>query len=185
MTADQPEVPAGWHLISLDSVGSTNEEAKSLAQSGADAGTVVWAREQVAGRGRHGRTWSSPRGNLYLSILQRPDCRPADAPQLGFVTGVALADALTALTEVPVSLKWPNDLMIGGKKASGILLESSAGADARLEWLVIGVGVNVKVHPADVPDVTSLREAGATVSVEQLLSTFLEELYRVTEQWRR
>lgn len=185
MTTSQPEVPAGCHLVSLDSVGSTNEEAKALAQQGAEAGTVVWAREQVAGRGRHGRTWSSPRGNLYLSILQRPDCRPADAPQLGFVTGVALADALESLTDAPAALKWPNDLMIAGKKASGILLESSADADGQLDWLVIGVGVNVEVFPADLPDVTSLQEAGALVSVEELLSAFLDRLIRYTDQWRQ
>ena len=89
MSAQQPDVPAGCHLISFDSVGSTNEEAKKLAQSGAEAGTVVWARQQTAGRGRHGRSWASPPGNLYLSVIQRPDCHPADAPQLGFVTGVA------------------------------------------------------------------------------------------------
>jgi BirA family biotin operon repressor/biotin-[acetyl-CoA-carboxylase] ligase len=185
MSTPQPDLPAGCHLIPLDSVGSTNEEAKALARSGAEAGTVVWAREQVAGRGRHGRTWASPRGNLYLSILQRPDCRPADAPQMGFVTGVALADALGKLTDIPVALKWPNDLMINGKKASGILLESTANADGRLTWLIIGVGVNVEIFPPELPDVTSLLEAGATVSVENLLSVFLERLFWYTEQWRQ
>lgn len=184
MTAVQPDVPAGCHLIAIDSVGSTNEEAKVLAQSGADAGTVVWAREQLAGRGRHGRTWTSPRGNLYLSVLQRPDCRPADAPQMGFVAGVALADAITRLSDVPVALKWPNDLMVKGKKASGILLESAADADGHLAWLVIGTGVNVEIFPDDLPDVTSLRAAGAVITVEDLLSAFLERLFLYAELWR-
>jgi BirA family biotin operon repressor/biotin-[acetyl-CoA-carboxylase] ligase len=184
MTAAQPIVPDDCHLISLDSVGSTNEKAKSLAQSGAEAGTVVWSREQTEGKGRHGRTWSSPRGNLYLSIIQRPDCRPADAPQMGFVTGVALADAIAQLSDVPVALKWPNDLMINGKKASGILLESAADAKGRLDWLVIGVGVNVESFPSDLPDVTSLREAGATITVEGLLSVFLERLFWHADEWR-
>lgn len=185
MSAPQPDLPAGCHLIALDSVGSTNEEAKALAVAGADAGTVVWAREQLAGRGRHGRTWTSPRGNLYLSVLQRPDCRPADAPQMGFVTGVALADALARLTDIPVALKWPNDLTINGKKASGILLESAADANGQLAWLVIGVGVNVAIVPADLPDTTSLHDAGARLSVEDLLSAFLERLFWYSEQWRR
>jgi BirA family biotin operon repressor/biotin-[acetyl-CoA-carboxylase] ligase len=184
MTAAQPIVPDDCHLISLDSVGSTNEEAKTLAQSGAEAGTVVWAREQLAGRGRHGRTWSSPRGNLYLSILQRPDCGPAEAPQMGFVTGVALADAITRLSDVPVALKWPNDLTIEGKKASGILLESAADANGRLAWLVIGTGVNVELFPDDLPDVTSLRAMGAAITVEDLLSSFLERFFFHAEQWR-
>ena len=119
MSAPQPEVPAGCHLITFDSVDSTNEEAKAFALSGAEAGTVVWARQQVAGKGRHGRTWESPAGNLYLSLIQRPDCRPADAPQLGFAAGVALADALAGLTDIPVTLKWPNDLMIIGNRRAG------------------------------------------------------------------
>lgn len=184
MSAPQPEVPAGCHLIVFDSVDSTNQEAKALAQSGASAGTVVWARQQVAGRGRHGRSWSSPPGNLYLSVIQRPDCRPADAPQLGFVAGVALAETLGRLSDIPVTLKWPNDLMANGKKASGILLESAADADGRMDWLIIGTGVNVELSPADLPDVTSLHEEGAKISVEALLSTFLERLFWHIGQWQ-
>ncbi len=184
MTAPQPDVPAGCQLISFDSVGSTNEEAKTFAQSGAEAGTVVWARQQIAGRGRHGRSWTSPPGNLYLSVIQRPDCRPADAPQLGFATGVALADALATLSDIPVALKWPNDLMINGKKASGILLESAADGDGRLAWVIVGVGVNVELSPRELSEVTSLHEEGAKISVEALLSTFLERLFWHTEQWR-
>ena len=184
MTAAQPVVPDDCYLICLDSVGSTNENAKTLAQSGAEEGTVVWSREQTAGKGRHGRTWTSPRGNLYLSIIQRPDCRPADAPQMGFVTGVALANAITRLSDVPVALKWPNDLMIEGKKASGILLESAADAKGRLDWLVIGTGVNVEIFPDELPDVTSLRAAGAEITVEDLLSAFLERLFLYAELWR-
>ena len=184
MSEQQPHVPAGCHLISFDSVGSTNEEAKTLAQSGAQAGTVVWARQQVAGKGRHGRTWASPPGNLYLSIIQRPDRSPADAPQLGFAAGVALADAINRLSDVPVALKWPNDLLINGKKASGILLESAAHADGRLAWVVIGTGVNVERSPPDIQGVTSLHEEGARLSVEDLLTTFLERLYWHVGQWQ-
>ncbi len=184
MNAPQPDVPAGCHLIALDSVGSTNEEAKKLAQSGAESGTVVWARQQVAGRGRHGRVWVSPPGNLYLSIIQRPDCRPADAPQLGFVAGVALAEALGRLCDIPVALKWPNDLLVNGKKASGILLESAASADGRMDWVIIGAGVNVENSPAEVPEVTSLCEEGAQIAVEALLSAFLERLFWHIAQWR-
>lgn len=184
MSGPQLDLPAGCHLIALDSVGSTMEEAKALAQAGAEAGTVVWAREQLAGRGRHGRSWASPPGNLYLSVIQRPDCRPADAPQLGFATGVALADGLATLGEGVVALKWPNDLMINGKKASGILLESAADGDGRLDWVIIGVGVNVANSPSELPDVTSLKEEGVNVSVEDLLATFVERLFWHTEQWQ-
>ncbi len=184
MSGPQPDVPAGCQLISLDSVGSTNEEAKALAQTGADAGTVVWAREQISGRGRHGRSWASPPGNLYLSIIQRPDCSPANAPQLGFATGVALADTLVRLGDSAVALKWPNDLLINAKKASGILLESAADGDGRLAWVIVGVGVNVENSPPKLPDVTSLHEEGVNVTVEDLLETFLERLFWHTEQWQ-
>ncbi len=184
MTSAQPDVPAGCHLIARDSVGSTNEEAKALAQSGAEAGTVVWAQSQAAGKGRHGRVWDSPPGNLYLSIVQRPKCPPADAPQLGFVTGVALADALGRLTDVPAALKWPNDLMINGRKASGILLESAADAEGRLAWVVIGTGVNVALSPADLPEVTSLREEGADLAVADLLTAFLDRFFWYAGQWQ-
>lgn len=184
MTALQPEVPAGCQLIVHDSIGSTNEEAKALAQQGAPAGTAVWAREQRAGRGRHGRSWTSPRGNLYLSVIQRPDCAPAAAPQLGFVAGVALAEAIAGLTGLAVALKWPNDVMIDGKKASGILLESAARADGTLAWVVIGSGVNVALSPSDLPGVTSLREAGADIAVEALLTAYLARLCQNAERWR-
>ena len=174
-----------WRTVPVDNDHEEqDEEAKALAQSGAEAGTVVWAREQTAGKGRHGRSWTSPRGNLYLSIIQRPNCRLADAPQMGFVTGVALADALQWLVNVPIALKWPNDLMIEGKKASGILLESAADAKGRLDWLVIGVGVNVESFPSGLPDVTSLRETGATISIEGLLSVFLERLFWHADEWQ-
>ncbi len=184
MSMQQPDMPAGCHLITLDSVGSTNEEAKAFAQSGAETGTVVWARQQTAGRGRHGRTWSSPLGNLYLSVIQRPDCRPVDAPQLGFVAGVALAEAVRQLSDIPLALKWPNDLLANGKKASGILLESAADADGWMDWLIIGTGVNVELSPAEIPDVTSLHEEGAKISVESLLCAFLERLFWYSEQWQ-
>ena len=184
MSTQRLDVPAGCHLVTFDSVGSTNEEAKALAQSGAEAGTVVWARRQLAGKGRHGRTWASPPGNLYLSIIQRPNSRPADAPQLGFATGVALAEALERLCDIPAALKWPNDLMIDGKKASGILLESAANADGSLAWVVIGTGVNVERSPGDIPGVTSLHEEGARLTVEDLLAAFLERLIWHIGDWQ-
>lgn len=185
MSLPQPVVPAGCHLISLDSVGSTNEEAKAAASSGAAAGTVIWAGQQHTGKGRHGRVWESPPGNLYLSILQRPNCTPADAPQMGFVTGVALMEALGALSEVPAALKWPNDLLVNGKKASGILLESAASPDGQVAWLVIGVGVNLANSPSELPSVTSLKAEGEAISVERLLSAFLERLFGYTALWEK
>ena len=89
-----PLLPAGWRLDARVTVGSTNEEAKRLALEGASEFTVVWALEQTSGRGRRGRTWTSPRGNLYLSIVLKPEVPPSEAAQIGFVASVALADTL-------------------------------------------------------------------------------------------
>ena len=87
-----PVLPDGWTLVALQSVGSTNDEAARLAEAGAPEGTVVWAREQTGGRGRRGRAWASPVGNLYSSTILRPDCPAARAAELGFVAALAVAD---------------------------------------------------------------------------------------------
>ncbi len=148
--SERPRLPPAYRLIALDSVGSTNDEAKSLAAAGAEDGTVVWAREQTAGRGRQGRRFVSPRGNLYCSfVLRPPGSALAQAAQLGMVAAVALADALLGLLPAAAEIrqKWPNDLLVNGRKVSGILLESSALGPDRLDWLVLGLGVNVTSHP--------------------------------------
>ena len=90
-----PVLPDGWRLVALDSVGSTNDEATRLADAGAPEGTVVWAREQTGGRGRRGRAWASPVGNLYTSTVLRPDCPAARAAELGFVSALAVADIVS------------------------------------------------------------------------------------------
>jgi BirA family biotin operon repressor/biotin-[acetyl-CoA-carboxylase] ligase len=179
------QVPSGCRLIAHETVGSTNEEAKRLAETGATDGTAVWALEQTAGRGRHGRQWSSPKGNLYLSAVFRPKCRIAEAPQLGFVVGVAMASAIRALSDIPAELKWPNDLLVSGKKVSGILLDSSDGGAGGVAWVIAGVGVNVEVHPEDIDGADSLRAFGATFSVEELLEAFLSRLFDLIGVWSR
>lgn len=181
---DHPDVPPGCQLIVRDSVGSTSEDARKLAGEGAPGLTIVWAREQTAGRGRHGRDWHSPRGNLYLSILLRPDCPIAEAPQIGFVVGAAMARAIRDIAGADVALKWPNDLLLAGEKVSGILLESAARADGRLDWVVAGIGVNVDSQP-DVPAATCLRAAGHDVTVEALLEGFLPNLVDLLAIWAR
>ncbi|MFL2655428.1 MAG: biotin--[acetyl-CoA-carboxylase] ligase [Alphaproteobacteria bacterium] len=183
MTLKKTDLPTNCHLISFDILDSTNEEAKKLASGGAKSGTVVWAREQVLGRGRYGRTWDSPYGNLYLSIIQRPTCFPSDATQLGFVTGVALAEALLSICNIEIALKWPNDIMANGKKASGILLESSINPNKSLEWLVIGVGLNIEKFPSDIENSTSLHKEGAEVTLENVLITFLHYFFNYVEKW--
>src|SRR6266436_1207365 len=113
MNAPGPLLPDGYRLKRYEVVGSTNDEAKALARAGTPEGTLVWAAAQTAGRGRRGRAWQSPPGNLYLSLVLRPDGPAARAPQLGFVAALALGDALDQLAGPGLQLryKWPNDLL--------------------------------------------------------------------------
>ncbi|MDH5188613.1 MAG: biotin--[acetyl-CoA-carboxylase] ligase [Rhodospirillaceae bacterium] len=150
MAASAPELPSDYHLVKLGDVDSTNLEAKRQAELGAPDKTLVWASSQSAGRGRRGRAWSSPEGNTYFSILLRPDGNGANAMQLGFVMANAIAKSISAIlpNETKVETKWPNDVLVNGKKISGILMESEIDSDAKsLKWLIIGVGINISAHP--------------------------------------
>ncbi len=136
-----------------DSVGSTNDEARLLAREGAAHGTVVTAREQIAGRGRQGRGWASPPGNLYLSAVLRLELPLARIAELSFVAALAVADAVDAVLPAGrlSTLKWPNDVLVDGAKIAGILIEQAERAT------IVGIGVNIGHHPANTPyPVTSL-----------------------------
>ena len=176
-----PVLPDGWTLVALQSVGSTNDEAARLAAAGAAEGTVVWAREQTAGRGRRGRHWASPVGNLYTSAIVRPDCPAARAAELGFVAALAVADMVPAGR--PVRLKWPNDVLVEGAKVAGILPESSIGADGQAEHVILGIGVNVGFAP----ELPEMRYPGACLggTVEIALETLAAALAQRLARWRR
>ena len=184
-----PALPAGWRLDARARVGSTNEEAKKHALAGAPEFTLVWALEQTEGRGRRGRSWSSPPGNLYLSLILRPDIPPAEAAQVGFVAAIALAEALRPLLPdtVELALKWPNDVLVGRRKISGILPEALAlGEGGRIEALVLGIGVNVASHPEGTAwPATDLAAAGVTVGLEGLLERLAAALDRWILLWRQ
>lgn len=176
-----PVLPDGWTLVALQSVGSTNDEAARLAEEGAREGTVVWAREQSGGRGRRGRVWASPAGNLYSSTILRPDCPAARAAELGFVAALAVADMVPGSRQVRV--KWPNDVMVDGGKVAGILPESSISADGKAEHVVLGIGVNVSFAP----ELPEMRYRGACLggTVEAALERLTAALARRVAQWRR
>jgi BirA family biotin operon repressor/biotin-[acetyl-CoA-carboxylase] ligase len=129
-----------------DTIASTNDEAQRLAAEGAPHGTVVHADEQTAGRGRLSRRWLSPPGNLYLSILLRPDVPVARYSEISFVAALAVADAVSALLprQPRVALKWPNDVLVNDGKIAGILLEQADGA------LILGIGLDVLQAPSGV-----------------------------------
>jgi BirA family biotin operon repressor/biotin-[acetyl-CoA-carboxylase] ligase len=181
-------LPAGFVLHAHARLGSTNDEARRLAEEGAPAGTVVLAAEQTRGRGRHGRRWASPPGNLYVSVLLRPDCAMAVATQLSLVAGLALAEALAGLgpPAVELQLKWPKDVLIGGAQTAGILLEGASDAAGRAAWVVAGTGVNLVSCPdgLDQPVTCLAREGFATLSPEAVLAAYLSELERWLQSWR-
>jgi BirA family biotin operon repressor/biotin-[acetyl-CoA-carboxylase] ligase len=166
-------------VVCLAVTDSTNRVAMEMAENGAKHGTVVVADAQTAGRGRMGRRWTSPAGkNLYVSLLLRPSVPTVDAPRLALVAGVALADAVETMG-VPASLKWPNDLYCGGRKAAGILAEMASDPDG-VRHVVIGVGLNVNMEEADFPPdlrstATSLRiRAGRAFRRVDVLARLLE-----------
>ena len=185
---DRPRLPPAYRLVALDRVGSSNDEAKRLAEAGAEDGTLVWAREQLEGRGRQGRTWSSPPGNLYLSLILRPDCSPAEAAQLGFVAALGLGGGVGSVAPpmVEVRYKWPNDVLFNRRKGAGILLESRMDSSAGVDWLVVGLGVNVTSFPEDAAfPATSLNFEGAPPEVDAvaLLEAFARHFLNWINRW--
>ena len=163
----------GHNIIHHFQIDSTNTVAMNLAQQGAQHGTVVVAEEQTAGRGRMGRTWYSEKcSGIYLSIILRPPLSPTAAPVLTLMAGVAAQHAVSATTGLTVDIRWPNDLLVNGKKICGILTEMNAEL-GRLHAVVLGIGINVN-HvqiPAELKSTaTSLRiESGKTWSRAQMI----------------
>lgn len=187
--ADASErLAGGARCFVHDSLGSTNTEALRLARAGEAGPLWIVAREQTAGRGRRGRTWSSPRGNLYATLLLTDPCRPVHAPQLSFVAALALLDALGAVPpsgDVALRVKWPNDLVLDGAKVAGILVEGES-APERSFVAAVGIGVNCVSHPAETPyPATDLRAAGVNVAPDELLALLANAMERRLRQWSR
>ena len=181
-----PSLPNFFSLIEFESVGSTNDEARSHAENGAPAGTIVWAKQQISGRGRRGRAWKSPIGNLYCSVILRPEVSPAVAAQLSFVTALALGEGLLDFLPPSAKLqyKWPNDVLIDGQKLAGILLESQIGEQGNLDWLLIGTGVNVASSPVDTDrPATNLTRVGMKLSVTDVFTAYIRAFATWLVMW--
>ena len=177
-------------VFARECVESTNDEAQRLAREGAASGVVVWARQQAAGRGRRGRRWQSPEGNLYCSVIVRPQCAPARAAQLSFVAAIAVGDAVAECLGPGApspTLKWPNDVLIRGRKVAGILLESNSATDGSELVLVVGVGVNIRCYPDDVefPATGLVVEGAETIAPEAVLERLLGQFDCWYERWCR
>jgi BirA family transcriptional regulator, biotin operon repressor / biotin---[acetyl-CoA-carboxylase] ligase len=173
------ETEIGHRIVHYFRTDSTNNAASKLAAAGAPHGTVVVAEEQTAGRGRLGRDWYSEKSSgIYASLILRPLLPPASAPAITLMAGVAAHHALSAATGLRFDIRWPNDLLTGGKKVCGILTEMSAELDS-LHHVVLGIGINVnhREMPAELkPAATSLRiEAGKNFSRAHILVALLKE----------
>lgn len=142
----------GWRIHYFNEIDSTQTVARELAAGGADQGTVVIAETQNAGRGRMGRAWHSPPGvNLYATIILRPPIPLGEVPRLSLVAGVAAAQALEREARGIVALKWPNDVLLRGRKAGGIIAEAVTDVRQQLACVLVGIGININLRAADIP----------------------------------
>ncbi|MDI6638037.1 MAG: biotin--[acetyl-CoA-carboxylase] ligase [Bacillota bacterium] len=173
----------GGKVLRFAEVDSTNAVARRMAEAGAPEGTCVVAETQTGGRGRMGRTWHSPPGGLWFSVVLRPAVLPRDIGKLSLVTGVAVTETIREATPLPAMMKWPNDVVVQGKKVCGILVEGR-WRDETVDYIVDGIGINVAVDIANLPpEVQAIagtlvppRNPGAAALRERLLELVLEKL---------
>lgn len=175
-------MPSGYHLEAFDELDSTNSEALRQAEKTALDKLWIWARNQTAGRGRQGRPWLTSNNDLTSSLLLSLDKPPAQCAQLTFVTALAVRDTLASFDpKAKLTLKWPNDVLLGGKKVSGILLESHSATSSQSTKLVIGTGINISSFPEDTPfPATCL---GAHMSMAPSRNDVLQTLVRAFSDW--
>ncbi len=171
-----PDMQIDWDITWLDEVASTNNAALDAARSGCLEGTVIVAGSQTRGRGRRGNVWHSPSGGLWFSLVLRPELERNELWGLTALSALSAVAGVRSLTGLSVGIKWPNDLYIDGKKLGGVMAESSGGA------VVIGIGLNVNVDPADLPSVewypvtSLLAEGSGRIDLALLLNGILSEL---------
>jgi BirA family biotin operon repressor/biotin-[acetyl-CoA-carboxylase] ligase len=181
-----PALPDFFTLRHVAVIDSTNDEARRQAAAGAPEGMVVWADRQSGGRGRQGRAWQSPPGNLYCSFLLRPKQPLAEVAQLSFAAALSVCDAVAPLLPETMKprCKWPNDVLVGGRKIAGILLESDA-TNTAVTSLIVGIGINVASHPENTETpATSLAALGATVTADAVLPGLCRSLHAWYRAWR-
>ncbi len=178
-------MPVQWQILSFDEVGSTSDIVREKALEGVGEGLVILAKRQARGRGRQGRGWHSPVGNLYFSALLRPQGHRSALSSLALVIGLALVQAMenNLRLAVPAKLKWPNDVLVGDAKLAGVLLEGDQDRQGSA-FVIVGCGVNILHNPAiaDYPT-TSLSEQGAACAPETLLHAFLERFQEHYCDW--
>ncbi len=187
----------GWesrvhHCMAVD---STMRAARTLAREGAEEGTLVVAETQTGGRGRLQRSWASPPGGIYMTLVLRPRVAPFQAPRLNLMAAVAVSDSLERLFGIEAGVKWPNDVLVGGRKLCGILAEMEAECDA-VHYVNVGIGLNANAPVPDVrpPAVSLVELLGATVDRPRLARDIVEGVLArlprlldasLLDEWRR
>jgi BirA family transcriptional regulator, biotin operon repressor / biotin---[acetyl-CoA-carboxylase] ligase len=181
LSASLTTILLGRVMYVYPSIASTNSRAIELARDGAPDGTLVLADEQTAGRGRLGRQWlAPPTSSLLLSLVLRPNLEPRQMQRLAMITSLAACQAIDSATRLTTSIKWPNDLQISGRKVGGMLCEAGLSGQ-HLDYVVVGLGINVNLNPADLgqilaPSTSLSRELGHELERLPLLVAFLETL---------
>ena len=182
---------AGAETYYFDKIDSTNTKAKELAEEGHPSGTFVVADQQTAGKGRRGRSWDSlPGTGIYMTLMLKPDINPNHASMLTLVTAMAVANAMHRVTGAEALIKWPNDILVSDRKICGILSEMLLN-DVGVEYVVIGIGLNVNFSEADLRDdlkqtATSLcRELGHAADPDRVLTLFLEIFEKWYNRWHQ
>lgn len=175
-----------YNLLMFEEIDSTNEEAKRLAKSGVSGNFVIWSKAQSAGKGSHGRYWNSAYGNLYLSLLIWPNFKAKQAAQLSLLTAVSISNFLTKFNKDDklIQHKWPNDVLINDKKFAGILLESAIKNNI-VDWLIIGVGINLVSAPNLCSYQTTYlhKEGYSKLLLDQLLNEFMKSFDYYFNKW--
>jgi len=174
-------------VVCLKETDSTNRRAKLLAEQGAPNGTLIVADAQTGGRGRKGRAWFSPaHTGIYVSLILRPSIPPGEAPRCALLTSVAVAEGLFTGCGVRGTIKWPNDILVNGKKIAGILIDIATELDM-VEYMIVGVGLNVSILPDDFPSeirdsaTSILAETGIAIRRVDLLCEFLKQFEKYYE----
>ena len=180
---------AGRNLVYLETVDSTNDLAKKLADQGAPEGTLVVADEQTGGKGRRGRSWSTPKGsNIAMTLLLRPRFRPEHASRMTLLAAMAVTCGIRRVTGLDAGIKWPNDVVVNGHKVCGILTEMNTEVDY-INYVVIGIGINVnqKEFPEEIREIAGslCLEAGKQIGRAALIAAIMEELERIYEIFQK
>jgi len=182
------KVPDGFYHQAFLSIDSTNKLGKRKIEEGAKSGLWISADEQTVGRGRGARVWVSKPGNLYCSLIYDVGKDLTNATQLSFVTSLAVRDTVAGLLKsADIKCKWPNDVMVGGKKICGILLETHTGADVQSNFIIIGIGINIEHHPdLTLYQATHINEqCGIKYSSDDVFHRLVHNMARWLDIWQK